>query len=61
MTAIPKDLVAKIIEFEDGTISEEGFIELFQYLVDTGIAWQLQGFYGRTAAAAIENGLVTAK
>jgi len=61
MSSIPNDLVAKIIEFEDGTISEEGFIELFQYLVDTGIAWQLQGFYGRTAAAAIENGLVTAK
>jgi hypothetical protein len=48
-----------IIAFEEGELSEEDTIELFQGLVDTGLAWKLQGFYGRTAASLIEAGLVT--
>lgn len=39
--------------------SEEAFIEAFQFLVDIGTAWQLQGRIGRTAAELISQGLVT--
>lgn len=40
--------------------SEEQLIEAWQHLVDTGLAWQLQGFFGRTAAALIEQGVLRA-
>ena len=55
------DLTDKIIAFEDGELTEEEVIELFQGLVDTGLAWQLQGFYGRTAQQLIDAGLVVQK
>ena len=36
-------------------------IEAWQYLIDTGLAWLLQGFFGRQATALIEMGLCYAK
>ena len=36
--------------------SEEEYLEAWQHLIDTGLAWQLQGWFGRTAAALIEGG-----
>lgn len=56
----PLDLTSSIIAFESGELEDDEVIELFQHLVDTGLAWQLQGFYGRTARDLIEQGLVTA-
>ena len=40
--------------------NEEQVIEAWQYLVDTGLAWSLQGWFGRTAAALIEEGVINA-
>jgi hypothetical protein len=53
-------LVDQIIEFEEGQMTEDEVVEFFQQLVDTGLAWQLQGTYGRIAASMIDEGLVTA-
>lgn len=55
------DLFAEIVCYEEGTLSETHTIDLFQRLVDCGMAWTLQGHYGRTARALIEAGLVHAK
>jgi hypothetical protein len=53
------DLTDRLIAYETGELSEDEVLELFQELVDTGLAWQLQGRYGRTAQALLEEGLIT--
>jgi hypothetical protein len=40
--------------------SEEQSIEAWQHLVDTGLAWSLQGSFGRTAQHLINNGIISA-
>lgn len=52
--------ISRIIAYEQGDLSDDDTIALFQQLVDTGLAWQLQGSYGRTAMDLINAGLVTA-
>lgn len=52
------DHVGAIIEYENGDADDEQTLELLQYLVDTGLAWQLQGHYGRVATALIERDLI---
>jgi len=32
------------------------FIEAWQHLIDTGLAWSLQGWFGRQAITMIEDG-----
>ena len=46
-----------IAEGVDEAESEEQLIEAWQHLIDTGTCWQLQGFFGRTAMALIEDGI----
>ena len=41
--------------------SEEQVIEAWQYLLDVGLVWQLQGFFGRTAVAMIKDGTLEVK
>lgn len=39
--------------------SEEQQIEAWQFLIDTGYVWMLQGWFGRQATALIEQGICT--
>jgi hypothetical protein len=43
--------------FIDG--DEEEVLEAWQHLVDSGIAWVLQGWFGRTAEHLIEEGFIS--
>ena len=47
-----------IIECHEDTTLEE-FDQAFQYLIDTGTVWHLQGWYGRTANNLIADGRCT--
>lgn len=49
--------VSKIIAWENGELEPDEEIELFQNLIDTGLVWQLQGCYGRTAQDLIDAGV----
>lgn len=53
------DVTGNIVAFESGDLDREESIELFQHLVNTGLAWQLQGSYGRTAAALLKSGEIS--
>lgn len=50
--------VDDLMAFENGQLSQDEIVALFQRLVDTGLAWQLQGAYGRAAMSLIEQGMV---
>jgi len=41
------------IECEDAEVMNEAW----QHLIDTGLCWQLQGWFGRTAMRLIEEGI----
>lgn len=45
--------------YEAGECDQDEIVAGFQALVDSGLAWQLQGHYGRTATQLIEAGLVS--
>lgn len=54
-----KDNLEAIMLIEgDESATHDEQIDAWQYLVDTGIVWSLQGFYGRSAQAMIEAGIL---
>ena len=48
--------VKKIIKYENGNMTLGEVVKFFQELIDTGVAWKLQGHYGRIANSLIEDG-----
>lgn len=52
-------MINDIIAYESGELNDEETLDLFQRLVDNGMAWTLQGHYGRAAAELIEARMIT--
>ena len=51
------DMTDKLIDYERGNLhNKQEIVRLFQALIDTGLAWRLQGSYGRMAADLIRSG-----
>ena len=48
-----------ISAYEDGELDEDSVNELFQYLVDTGQAWEMEAKYGKKAVELAEAGRIT--
>jgi hypothetical protein len=53
-----KDLTSTLIRYESGELDDIETRRLFQHLVDTGLAWTLQGSYGRTAMGLLAAGMI---
>lgn len=54
MDAFEATMIAK-----EGTEDQEKQLEAWQYLIDTGLVWNLQGWFVRTATWLIQNGKCT--
>jgi len=53
------NIINKLLNYEIGLLEEDEVIDLFQELIDTRLAWTLQGSYGRLAEQLITNGFCT--
>ncbi|HEC60750.1 hypothetical protein LCGC14_0460880 [marine sediment metagenome] len=51
------DLIDSVIDYEMGEMPADKVTPFFQQLIDSGLAWSLQGFYGRHARSLIDSGL----
>lgn len=57
MSVFDATMIAEGVQEAD----EETVLEAWQFLVDTGVVWQLQGSFGRMAAHLIKEGLIEAR
>jgi hypothetical protein len=53
-----KDRLVKGFTFEESVRTEGEYLAWWQWLVDTGMAWILEGWYGRVAKGMIDNGQI---
>ena len=53
---VPTSDIDDIMAYEGGDMSDEDTVKFFQKLIDNGMAWKLQGHYGRMAKSLIESG-----
>ncbi|MFE7463080.1 hypothetical protein ACFU6R_03110 [Streptomyces sp. NPDC057499] len=53
-----KDIAIDLISYEADELEIDEIMDLFATLIRSGMAWTLQGHYGRTAEAMIEQGLI---
>jgi hypothetical protein len=52
------DSVSALMRYEAGELDEAETIRLFQHLVSNGLAWKLQGHYGRRADELLKAGQI---
>jgi hypothetical protein len=51
------DQLESMMLWEEGELDGDATVKLFQGLIDSGLVWELQGMYGRSAQKLIEMGL----
>ena len=54
-TKRPYDVTGNIISYEQGELSGRATLTLFSHLIESGMINHLQGHYGRTAQALIDD------
>ena len=50
--------IDNIIAYEQGELNDQEVVRLFADLIKSGMAWSLQGHYGRTATTLINEGWI---
>lgn len=55
------ELVDRIMAYETGELPAEDTMKLFAELIKTGMAWELQGHYGRISQSLIDDGYIDKK
>ena len=48
-----------IVEGVENVESPVEYLQAVSYLIETGMAWSLQGFFGRTCARFIDEGIIS--
>lgn len=48
--------IDEIMAYENGELSFDEIIDMFQRMIDDGSVWKFQGHYGRMAVKLIKNG-----
>lgn len=51
-----KALFNELMAYEEGELDSTEIVQLFSKLIKSGMAWQLQGMYGRQAMTLINSG-----
>ena len=49
----------EIMRYENGEMTDKQTIKFFQKMINSGLCWQLQGNYGRTASELLDAGYCT--
>ena len=49
--------IKALVDYENGELDAEEEVALMQEMINSGMAWKMQGSYGRAAMAMIEEGL----
>ena len=52
-------IIEEFVQIPDGVDTYTANVQAWQYLIDSGHAWTLQGWYGRTAVSLIDDGICT--
>tara|TARA_R110002012_G_scaffold16404_4_gene63403 strand:+ start:9038 stop:9259 length:222 start_codon:yes stop_codon:yes gene_type:complete len=52
-------LTQSLMDYEEGSLNENEILDLFSELIKNGMAWTLQGAYGRMARALIESDYIS--
>jgi hypothetical protein len=52
------NIIGQMVQYEQGELSFEETVELFQALLESGLIYNLQGIYQRTAQSLIEEGYI---
>jgi hypothetical protein len=55
----PRDILSQIMDYECGMMDDEETLSFFSELIFSGMAWTLQGSYGRIARTLIDLGYIS--